>query len=56
MGKTDYYDVDKGDLRIKCSAATWANANNFPQVVSPNDVGPKAPPGPVYLNRGMCYF
>ncbi|KAL4218344.1 hypothetical protein ACF0H5_023081 [Mactra antiquata] len=55
-GPGDHFNVKNGDFRVKCTAAEWANKNNFQQVPSPNEVGPNTSPlGPTYLQQGFTH-
>ncbi|XP_053396026.1 uncharacterized protein LOC128556126 [Mercenaria mercenaria] len=56
LGRTDHYNIDNGDYRVKCYAAEWANHVNFKQVPSPNDVGPRVTVGPTNLHRGLSHI
>ncbi|XP_060569893.1 uncharacterized protein LOC132728287 [Ruditapes philippinarum] len=51
-GGHDHYNVESGDLRVRCLALQQASQINFTQPPLPNSVGPLfSPVGPYYLNR-----
>ncbi|KAL4223743.1 hypothetical protein ACF0H5_017209 [Mactra antiquata] len=55
-GPNNHFDIKNGDYRIRCATSQWANQHNVQQFPSPNDVGPKQDPGPVYLHRGRQHL
>ncbi|KAL3858274.1 hypothetical protein ACJMK2_012870 [Sinanodonta woodiana] len=46
--KSEFVDPSKLDFSVRCSAADWANAENFPQPLKLNEIGPRFPTGPAY--------
>ncbi|KAK3585350.1 hypothetical protein CHS0354_004620 [Potamilus streckersoni] len=51
--KSYFNDPSNGDFGVRCSAADWANTENFPQPLSRNEIGPRFATGPVYKHHSQ---
>ena len=55
VGPSDFYDVLRGDFRVRCNALEWANHVNFNQPVTVSQIGPRYPFGPTYKRQGIKF-